>query len=104
MAAETPDPMLAKRQAFLHCRYTMKTRAQKWGNSLAVRIPRSLAHDAHIASGSAVELTASNGKLIIAAVKPAKKSVRLESLVRAISKRNLHGEIASGRARGREAW
>ena len=41
----------------------MKTRIQKGGNSLAVRIPKALAEEAHLAENVAVDVTVRNGKL-----------------------------------------
>ena len=43
----------------------MQARIQKWGNSLAVRIPKTLATEAHLAQE---KLAVAKGKLIIAPV------------------------------------
>jgi antitoxin MazE len=42
----------------------MHVRVQKWGNSLAVRIPKPLAKDAEVTEGTALDLTVSKGKVI----------------------------------------
>ena len=44
----------------------MQAKIQKWGNSLAVRIPKTLATEAHLAQEAIVELAVAKGKLIIA--------------------------------------
>jgi antitoxin MazE len=80
----------------------MKTRIQKWGNSLAVRIPRGFASEARVADGSPVKLTIDGGRLVITPVKKPRHT--LETLVRSITKQNIHAEITSGEARGREIW
>ena len=80
----------------------MQARIQKWGNSLAVRIPKTLATEAHLAQEAVVELAVAKGKLIIAPVK--KKKYKLEELVARITDENIHKEDISGPAVGREVW
>ena len=80
----------------------MMTKVQKWGNSLAVRIPRSMAEDTHLGSGKAVEMAVCDGRIVIA---PAhQRHFRLDELLRGITARNRHGEVGTGTAVGREAW
>jgi antitoxin MazE len=80
----------------------MQTKIQRWGNSLGLRIPRSLAEEAGVGVGSEVDLSIQDGDLI---VKPARrKTYRLKDLVRKITARNLHGEVDTGRPAGRESW
>jgi antitoxin MazE len=80
----------------------MQAKIQKWGNSLAVRIPKSLATEAHLAQESLVELAVTKGKLIIAPVK--KRQYKLKELVADITEENLHKEDIWGPAVGREVW
>ena len=47
----------------------MKARIQKWGNSLALRIPKSFAAHSNIEQGSVVDLSLDNGKMIVEAAK-----------------------------------
>jgi antitoxin MazE len=78
----------------------MKTRVLKWGNSLAVRIPRVAAVVARIKEGDAVELTANEeGKLELRRIS---KAPTLSELVARITPENRHGEIASGGSVGKE--
>jgi len=39
----------------------MQTTIRKWGNSLAVRIPKAFVKEAHVAYGTAVDLSVGNG-------------------------------------------
>lgn len=79
----------------------MKTTVQKWGNSLAVRIPRPFAEEVHLEENSAVELTVRGGKLIIV---PAEPELTLDALVEQITEENRHGEVDTGEAVGKEIW
>jgi antitoxin MazE len=77
----------------------MRTKVQKWGNSLALRIPRSSAREMNVAQGSQVEVTVKNGSLLVT---PLHKPARLEELLRRVTPENVRAERATGRARGRE--
>ena len=78
----------------------MRTRIQKWGNSLAVRIPRSVAEEAGLMQGTDVELKVERGKLVVHPKPP--KTYRLADLLRGVRKSHLHGEIDFGPPVGRE--
>lgn len=80
----------------------MRTRVQKWGNSLAVRIPQPFAKESDLTENSPVDVSLRNGKLVIAPVR--EPEYTLEGLVSRISKKNLHGEVSTGSRRGNEAW
>ena len=80
----------------------MKARVQKWGNSLALRIPKSLAVEAGIENDAPVELTLKGGTIVIARVAPPPLS--LAELLEGITPQNLHSEVDTGDATGREAW
>lgn len=80
----------------------MITKIQKWGNSLAVRIPRSVAQDTHLSSGNAVDVAVQDGQIVIA---PARRSrFSLDELLKGVTAQNRHGECHSGAAVGRETW
>jgi antitoxin MazE len=79
----------------------MQVRIQKWGNSLALRIPKSLAEDSGVDTGSVVDLRVVRGKLVAT---PVRDKYELDKLLSDISKTNLHGEVDSGEAVGREVW
>jgi antitoxin component of MazEF toxin-antitoxin module len=44
----------------------MKVQVQKWGNSLALRIPKSCAVESSIEQGTLVDVSVVNGKLVVA--------------------------------------
>jgi len=73
---------------------------RKWGNSLAIRIPKDIATTLSIEYNSLLTLAIIDGMLVI---KPQKKS-RLESLISQINSENLHNEISTGRSIGNEEW
>ena len=80
----------------------MLAKVQKWGNSLALRIPTVFAKDARLTTGSEVDLSILDGKLIIA---PASEpSYSLTTLLKRVTNRNRHSEIDTGDAVGQEAW
>ena len=80
----------------------MVTTVRKWGNSLAVRIPRSFARETRLTSGRAVELSVLGRKLVISAVP--RRLVTLQELLKGVTKRNRHAEVRTGGPVGREAW
>lgn len=80
----------------------MKARVQKWGNSLALRIPRSFAHEAGLERETSVELSLADGKLVITPV--AKPAPTLRQLLAKVTKENLHHEVDTGPATGDETW
>jgi antitoxin MazE len=80
----------------------VKVRVQRWGHSLAVRIPKSFAADTRIQQGTEVELSIDHGWLIISPVSPGE--ILLEELLEGVTPENLHGEFETGPAVGAEAW
>ena len=80
----------------------MQTKIQRWGNSLGLRIPRSLAEEAGVGAGSAVDLSIQDGDLVVSPAR--RKTYPLKDLLRRITARNTHGEVDAGPAVGREVW
>lgn len=80
----------------------MKTRVQKWGNSLALRIPKSFAAEAGLCADAPVELSLVEGRLVIRPLGP--ESLSLDELLAGVTDQNLHGEWDTGPAVGREVW
>ena len=80
----------------------MKARIQKWGNSLALRIPKSFAAHSNIEQGSVVDLSLDNGRMIVEAAKEQEYS--LEELLARVTKKNLHSEVDFGAPVGKEVW
>ena len=69
----------------------MLTKVQKWGNSLVIKIPRSLAVEAQIEIGSLVELSLINGQIEERQATTPKWT--LEELMAAVTEENRHAEI-----------
>jgi antitoxin MazE len=80
----------------------MRTRVKKWGNSLALRIPKSFATEVGLDFDTPVDVSLVDGKLIVVpAIEPA---LTLEYLLAQVTEDNLHREIDTGPAMGNEAW
>jgi antitoxin MazE len=80
----------------------MKTRIQKWGNSLALRIPKALAAGAQLEQDSLVELTLVDGRLTLFPI--AQPALTLEELLAQVTDENRHREVDTGPAVGNEVW
>ena len=80
----------------------MRAEIVKWGNSLGLPFPGSLAEEAGVVEGSVVDLRVGNGNLIMR-VGPA-DAIYLEDLLNEITDENIHGKIDTGDALGGEIW
>ena len=80
----------------------MNATIQKWGNSLALRIPKTVARDTQLKNGSIVNLAVRKGTVIIEPVK--KTKYRLDDLLKGVSKKNIHDSVDTGPPVGREVW
>ncbi len=80
----------------------METPIGKWGNSLALRIPRSVAAKVGITLNAAVELTPQGEQLVVSLL--TRRVAELDSLLAAVTEENLHGEVETGSSVGSEAW
>ncbi len=79
----------------------MKTRVQKWGNSLAVRIPTHIVREVGLAYNAAVEMEVEEGKLVI---QRSEEAPTLEQMLSRVTRENLHSAEDSGGAVGNEVW
>ena len=78
----------------------MQTKIQKWGNSLAIRIPKAFVKETNVAYGTPVDLSVDDGKIVInPLVEP---EYRLEDLLEGVTEQNVHVEVETGKAVGRE--
>jgi len=68
----------------------MKTRVQKWGNSLAVRIPKSFAAALAFSEGTAVDMALEDEALIIRPVREGDWA--LDALLAEVTDENVHPE------------
>ena len=80
----------------------MITKIQKWGNSLGVRIPKTLAQEAAVEEGLPVNVTIEDGRLVVAPIRGGR--LDLQELLAQITPDNLHGEVNFGKPTGREIW
>lgn len=80
----------------------MKTRLQKWGNSLALRIPKSFAHEAGRKQNSPVEVSLEDGKLVIVAAP--KSRLTLRRLLAQVTKDNRLAKFDTRTVMGSEVW
>jgi antitoxin MazE len=85
---------------------TMIVEFCKWGNSLAVRIPKSLAEALKVSAGKHAEVGIENGALVLRpVVKPKrKKTYTLEELLKGMTRENVPQEVDWDEPRGNEAW
>jgi antitoxin MazE len=79
----------------------MVAKIQRWGNSLAVRIPNVIAKELQISQGSEIEMKQLDDKIIIA---PKHEKYDLKHLVSKINRSNIHTEIKTHEAVGNEIW
>ncbi len=80
----------------------MRTKIQKWGNSLAIRIPKAFAREIGVDHHSDVDITVAEGQLVVSPLDAPEYS--LERLLQGVTEDNLHPEVDTGSVAGREAW
>jgi len=74
----------------------MRTQIKKWGNSLALRIPRAFAKEIGAVKGTHVNMTIENDTLVIRVAKPKKCRCDLQKLIDGITEENRHPEMDWG--------
>jgi len=79
-----------------------QARVQRWGNSLAVRIPKPFALEIGLEQNTLVNVTISEGKLLLEPIVEPKYT--LEQLLAEVTADNLHYEVDTGEAVGNEVW
>jgi len=80
----------------------MQTKIKKWGNSLALRIPKSFALNAKLRQNELVDISIDKEKIIITPI--GEKEYSLDELLEGVSADNLHGEFDTGVPVGKEIW
>ena len=80
----------------------MRKKIKKWGNSLAIRIPKPFAAEIGLEEDSPVELAVINDQLVI--IPRQEEPVELETMLERITEENKHDEVKTGPAKGKEAW
>ncbi|HQR08986.1 MAG TPA: AbrB/MazE/SpoVT family DNA-binding domain-containing protein [Gemmatales bacterium] len=79
----------------------MQTQLKKWGNSFAVRLPRSLVEDFQLKEGAALDISVARGSMVL---RPAVERYALNDLLKQITPENCHGETSWGQPIGNESW
>jgi len=77
------------------------TQIAKWGNSLGVRLPKSVAREVQLDEGDPVDVSVRNGAIVI---RPSRPAYSLDQLVAKITPRNRHRETDWNEPVGHEAW
>ncbi len=80
----------------------VRARIHRWGNSLALRIPKAFAEQAGLQDTDLVDVSLVDGKLLVQRI--ARPAPSLDELLAAVTPENLYDEVSSGPAAGREAW
>jgi antitoxin MazE len=78
----------------------MTTQVARWGNSLAIRIPKNVVQDAGLREGEPVDISVSQDGAVI--LRRAGRAARLRDLVARITPGNRHGETDWGSPVGHE--
>lgn len=73
----------------------------KWGNSLALRLPRHIIDEAHLEEGSPVDLSVRDGMVVVT---PVRKKFKLEDLLAQMKDEDKAAEVDWGGPEGEEAW
>ena len=80
----------------------MPSKVQKWGNSLAIRLPRLLAEESGLTEGSEVQIATGAKGIVLRPL--SRKKASLRELVSRIRSENKHKLLDRGRPAGREVW
>ena len=85
----------------LYILYLMKTKLQKWGNSLGVRLPKNIAEQKSLKEGVGVTVLLKNNQIVI---EPVKEELSLQSMLAEVNENNLHSETDWSDSCGNEIW
>ncbi len=77
----------------------MDTTLTKWGNSMAIRIPKAFIEEIGVSEGDSINLKLDDNKIIIS-----KNKLNLEDLLSSISPEKIHKETSTGNIIGKEIW
>lgn len=79
----------------------MKTKVSRWGNSLALRLPKQVALSQNLDEGTDIEIQEERGGFF---VRTARKQYSLSDLLKGVDKKNLHPEDFPDDPQGNEIW
>ncbi|MBE9201119.1 MULTISPECIES: AbrB/MazE/SpoVT family DNA-binding domain-containing protein [unclassified Nodularia (in: cyanobacteria)] len=74
----------------------------KWGNSLAIRIPRAVAEQAQVTEGTAINFSVEGNSIVLLPQK--RKKYTLDELLEGMTPDNFHPEFETGNTVGNEDW
>lgn len=86
---------------YIPCEDMANTQISKWGNSLAVQLPQSIAREARLDAGDSVDVSVDNGAIVI---RPSQPRSMLEELVGRINARKRQDESDWGGPLGHKGW
>lgn len=75
---------------------------QKWGNSLGIRVPKAIAEQVNLTTGTEVDFDTTGDVLTIRPRKSKRKRPRLADLLKQMKPSHRHGELDRSRPVGRE--
>lgn len=81
----------------------MVTKVKKWGNSLAVRLPREVTSYLNIKEDGEVSFEKQGGNFVLKVINK-KKKLNLKDLCKQITPENRYEEIDWGEPVGKEIW
>ena len=81
----------------------MELAIKKWGNSAAVRLPSVFLESLNLKLDSLVEVFTQDDSIVIKPIRQ-KSNISLEELLAGITSDNLHGEVDTGHAVGKEFY
>ncbi|NJL54782.1 AbrB/MazE/SpoVT family DNA-binding domain-containing protein [bacterium] len=81
----------------------MTTAIKKWGNSLAIRIPQTIAEQANLEEGEKISFSVSE-KGHITLIPQRRKKFTLDNLLEGVTSEHFEGEMDWGEPVGEEIW
>ena len=79
----------------------MRAKIVKWGNSLALRLPKNIAADPRLYEGAAVDLRVEGDALVIT---PSRPKIELSDLLSQLKPEHRHEEVDWNAPKGEEEW
>ncbi|MCS7030032.1 MAG: AbrB/MazE/SpoVT family DNA-binding domain-containing protein [Gloeomargarita sp. SKYG116] len=80
----------------------MRAKVQRWGRSLALRIPKTTAAQLRLAPKTLVDMRVANGSLVVTPL--VQSDWTLAELLAGVTSENRHDEVDMGSPVGKEVW
>lgn len=84
--------------------YMIISKVKKWGNSLAIRLPKEAVDSLNIKDGSQIAIHTDIKKHLLKIIPKERKALTFDEMVKRINKNNIHELIDWGVPRGGEFW